>query len=279
MIFLGKLNTLRILRDSDFGLFLGDQEETQDVLLPKKYVPKGVKIGDEIDVFIYNDSEDRLVATTLTPKIQLNACAYLKVKAVTSIGAFLDWGLEKDLLVPFSEQVTKMKEGESYVVYLKRDAKTNRLVATEKVLNALKQKHDLSEGEEVDLLIYHASKLGMQVIINGRHLGLLYHDEIFQPLTIGDQLPGYVKRIREDGKIDVSLQKQGYAQVEDSQQVILDRLNAGGGTLAVTDKSSPEAIMDELQMSKKVFKKAVGALYKQRLINIGDKAITLVPKE
>ncbi len=275
MISLGKYNTLKILRDSPFGMFLGGDGD-ESVLLPRKYVPAEAAIGDTLKVFVYADSEDRLVATTLTPKITLNQCAYLEVKAVAPVGAFLDWGLEKDLFVPFKEQVQEMQVGERHVVILLLDRKSNRLIASARIIKLIKTNPTFTEGDSVDLLICHKSELGWQVIIDKEHLGLLYHNEIFQPLEIGDQLPGFIKQIREDGKVDVTLQKQGYGQIESSQQVLLDKLRKNNGVLELTDKSTPEDIADKVQMSKKTFKKAVGHLYKQKIITITPNGIELL---
>lgn len=275
MISLGEYNTVKILRVTPVGMFLGDGDE-QEVLLPKSYVPKGAKIGDEIKVFVYADSEDRPIATTLTPKVILNQCAYLEVKAVTSVGAFLNWGLEKDLLVPFNEQSQEMQEGERHIVVLLLDEKSDRLVASARIARSITSVPNLTEGSSVDLMAYRSTELGWQMIIDKKYLGLLYHDEIFQALAIGDQVPGFIKRVREDGKIDVALQKQGYDQIETSQQVLLDKLRENNGVLKLNDKSSPDEISDQLQMSKKTFKKAVGHLYKQKLISIKSDSIELL---
>jgi predicted RNA-binding protein (virulence factor B family) len=273
MIKLGLVNTLEVLRDTSVGLFLGD--ETNEVLLPNRYVPENVGIGDTIDVFIYTDSEDRPVATTLVPKIKLGEFACLEVKQVTAFGAFLDWGLAKDLLVPTNEQMEKMQPEEMHVVYLYLDEKTNRLAGSTKLKNYLKADQIVKEGDEVNLLVCRHSELGIQVLINDSHLGLLYHDQVFKPLQVGDKVKGYIKLIREDGKIDVSLQKIGYAQIEDSQQVILDYLKKNKGILNLTDKSDPKLISAKLGMSKAAFKKAVGGLYKKQLIKIEDSRIVL----
>lgn len=276
MIKLGLINTLEVLRDTSVGLFLGD--ESQEVLLPNRYVPDGVDVGDSLDVFIYTDSEDRPVATTLTPKIKLGEFACLEVKDVTAFGAFLDWGLAKDLLVPTNEQMERMQSGEMHVVYLYLDEKTNRLAASTKLKNFLKTDTVVKEGHEVNLLVCRHSELGIQVLINDSHLGLLYHDQVFKPLHIGDKVKGYIKLIREDGKIDVSLQKTGYVQIEDSQQLILDALKKNKGSLNLSDKSDPKEIYAKLGISKSVFKKAIGGLYKRQLITIEDTRIVLKPQ-
>lgn len=278
MIEIGKQNRLIVLRNTSVGLYLGDQEG-QDILLPIKYIPEGIDINDEIDVFVYRDSEDRLIATTLEPRIQLNGFASLRVKDVNDFGAFLDWGLEKDLMVPYREQMTRMRVGQYQIVYLYVDETTGRLAASNKLDRFLDPEPvGLTEGDKVDLLVWTETDLGYNVIINQKYKGLLYKNQIFSVVEPGDEVTGYIKRIREDHKIDVTLQKQGIAHIEDNAQVVLDRLKKNKGFLALTDNSSPEDIMDELQMSKKTFKKAVGTLYKQRLITIEDNGITLVPQ-
>lgn len=275
MINIGLYNELIVLRETSIGLFLGDIEGTQDVLLPNKYVPAGTKVGDRLDVFVYTDAKNRPIATTLKPKIKLNEFALLRVQDTTPIGAFIEWGLEKDLLVPVAEQKEKMRVNGFYFVYLFLDAQTQRLAATSKLKKYLTNPISVEEGEEVELLIYRETELGFEVIVNHRHMGLLYANEIFTPVKRGQKLVGYIKRIREDGKIDVSLQKLGYDQIEDSQQTILDYLKSHGGSAPLTDDSSPEEIKKELAMSKKNFKKAVGALYKQKLITIDHDHIRL----
>ena len=247
------------------------------MLLPNKYIPQDVKEGDEIEVFVYKDSEDRPVATTLTPKIQRHDFAFLEVKDVNNYGAFLDWGLEKDLMVPFFEQAVKMEAGKSYVVYLFLDQETDRLVATSKVEDFLEDEDiELEEGQEVDLLVYKKTDLGYKVIINNLFEGLIYHNEIFQPVQIGDKLKGYIKTLREDKKIDVILQKTGYKNIiEPNSEKILEAIKKHDGFLPLNDKSSPDEIYKSLGMSKKVFKKAIGALYKQKVIIIEKDGIYL----
>ncbi len=272
----GEFNLLKAKRRTLNGYYLIDNEEVE-VLLPNKYVPTGMKPGDEISVFIFKDSEDRLTATTIKPKILLNEFGVLEVVDVNPVGAFLDWGLEKDLLVPYSEQVEKMKVGRSYPVYLYMDNKTQRLVATGKINRILEREEiQVDEGEEVELLICNSTDIGITVIINNLHPGLLYDNELFQAVTPGDIVTGYIKNIRPDKKIDVSLQKQGYINVEPNAQKILQNLKDNNGFLNVTDKSDPIIILAKLEMSKKLFKKAIGSLYKQRLIRIEKDGIYLV---
>lgn len=275
MLHLGIKNTLRILRGTGVGMFLGD-DEGNDVLLPKKYVPENAIVGDDIEVFIYRDSEDRIIATNLEPKIQLNQFACLQVKSVTAIGAFLDWGLEKDLFVPFREQNKKMEEGRWYAVYLYLDEETDRLVASCKVNRYFEKENiDLQIGQEVDLLIFEETDLGLNAVINNRYKGLIYENEIFQRIKIGTRTKGFVKNIREDNRVDLSLQKQGYANVEPNAERILEKLKANNGFLDVTDKSDANYVMYQLEMSKKTFKKAVGALYRQKIIRIEEDGIYL----
>jgi len=234
-------------------------------------------VGDDIEVFIYRDSEDRIIATTLEPKIQLNEFAYLQVKAVTQVGAFLDWGLEKDLFVPFREQNKKMEVDKWYAVYLYLDEDTDRLVASCKVNRFFEKENiDLAIGQEVDILVFEETDLGMNAVINNKYKGLIYENEIFQRIKIGTRTKAYVKNIRDDKRIDLSLQKQGYANVEPNAERILEKLKANNGFLDVTDKSDANYVMYQLEMSKKTFKKAVGALYRQRIIRIEDDGIYLV---
>lgn len=281
MLELGRINTLTALRRTSVGVFLGDPVEDPagryDILLPTKYVPRTLEIDDEIDVFVYTDSEDRLIATTLTPAIRLGEFAALQVVSVTKIGAFMDWGLEKDLFVPFREQNRPMRVGRWYVVYLYRDEETDRLVASSKINRFLNDEagNELQEGQEVDLLVYEPTDLGMNVIINNRYRGLLYANEVFQRVYPGDRLTGYIKRIREDRRIDVSLQQTGYQNIEPNAQRILDVLQERKGFLPLHDGSEPAAIYATLEMSKKTFKKAIGVLYRERKIRLEENGIYL----
>lgn len=272
---IGKINALKVARDTPHGLYLEDYDG-ETVLLPGKYLKGDEKEGDVIDVFIYNDSEDRLVATTETPKIQLDEFAVLNVVDVSKYGVFLDWGLDKDLLVPFKEQNKKMQLGQSYVVRMYLDEDTDRLVATAKIKKFLSNESlNIKENDKVSLTVFNRSELGFDVVVNEKHLGLLYRNEVFTPVNIGDKFDGYIKRIREDGKIDVSMQPPQSEHVENSVKVVLDILRSKGGTLDITDKSLPEDIYATFGMSKKVFKRAVGNLYKQRKINIEPGRLTL----
>ena len=276
---IGRINSLKVARDTPHGIFLED-EEGENVLLPGKYLNGAEKEGDLINVFIYNDSEDRLVATTETPKIQLDEFAVLEVVDVNKFGVFLDWGLEKDLLVPFKEQNKKMKVGKRYLVRMYLDDDTDRLVATGKIKRFLSNESiTVAEKEKVELIVFNQSDLGFDVAINKMHLGILYRNEVFRPIDIGDILDGYIKKIREDGKIDASLQPIAGDHVDKSSEAILQALNAQGGKLYLTDKSSPEDIYQSLHMSKKTFKKSIGALYKRRLITMQEDHIQLVDQK
>jgi len=274
---IGQYAELKVAKLVDFGVFLEGEDEAL-ILLPNQYVPPKTQIDDKIKVFIYRDSEDRIIATTLKPKAIVGEFAVLKVKSVTNVGAFLDWGLAKDLLVPFSEQRDKMQVDLSYLVYIYLDNATGRIVATAKIERILRENEiSYNEGDEVDILVGKRSELGFQVLINDDALGMVYKNEVFGHLKIGDKRKAYIKKIRPDGKIDVSLQQQGYAnEVPKSGQQILDLLKEEEGFIPLNDKSSPEDIYYSLKMSKKNFKKAIGLLYKQKLITIEDTGIYLV---
>jgi predicted RNA-binding protein (virulence factor B family) len=275
MIEIGKYNTLRIERDTQVGLYLSDGKE--DILLPNKYVPREFEVGEELIVFVYLDHEERPVATTLEPYIYLNEFALLRVNYTNKFGAFLDWGLEKDLFVPFREQARPMEKGKRYLVYMYIDEKSNRLAGTSKINQFLTNEElTVEQGEEVDLIISHITELGVNVIINEQHKGLMYKDEVYEDLRTGDRMKGYIKTIRPDNKIDVSLQKQGFENIEPNAEKILDELRASRGFLRLNDDSHPEDIKTVLKMSKKSFKKAIGTLYRQKFIEIKEDGIYLV---
>lgn len=275
MIEIGKYNTLKIDRDTKVGLFLTDGNA--DILLPNKYVPEEYEIGDEIAVFVYLDHEERPIATTLEPYIFLNEFALLRVNYTNKFGAFMNWGMEKDLFVPFKEQARPMEQGKRYLVYMYIDEKTGRLVASSKTNQFLDNKViTVEKGEEVDLIISHITEVGINVIINEKHKGLLYKNEVYDDLRTGDRIIGYIKNIRPDGKIDVSATKLGFEKLEPSSQYILDELKASRGFLRLNDDSHPEDIKTVLKMSKKTFKKAIGVLYKQKLIEIKEDGIHLL---
>ena len=278
MIAIGQYNTLTVLRDTKVGLFLGEGAEDVGILLPNKYVPNDIKVGDSLAVFVYLDHEERPVATTLEPYILLHEFALLRVNYVNQVGAFMDWGLEKDLFVPFAAQARPMEKGKRYLVYMFMDPKSNRLVASSKTNQFLSNDElTVRQGDEVDLIVSHITDIGINVIINEQHKGLLYKDEVYDDaIRTGDRLRGFIKHIRPDQKIDVSLQAFGYEKVEPNAQYILDELKASRGFLRLHDNSHPEDIKSVLKMSKKTFKKAIGALYKDKLIEIKEDGIYLV---
>jgi len=276
MAAIGKINTLRVVKEVDFGLYL-DGGEHGEILIPKRYVPENCKPEDNIEVFIYLDSEDRIIATTEKPLIKIGEFAMLKVVAVTPMGAFLDWGLPKDLFVPFREQKLKMEEGRWYIVTMYLDLETKRLVASAKIEKFLDNLlPDYEDGQEVDLMILGETDLGFNAIVNNNHTGVIYKNEVFQPLRKGQRIKGYIKKIREDEKIDLLLQKPGFQKVDDITLKILDVLKEHGGFLAITDKSDPDNIYNLFGVSKKTFKKAIGGLFKLRIINIDDNGIRLL---
>ncbi|WP_417237578.1 S1 RNA-binding domain-containing protein [Bizionia sp.] len=276
MIKIGEYNTLEILRETEPGLFLEDADGNE-VLLPNRYVPKEFKIWDKLDVFVYLDNEERLVAVTDKPYIQRGEFAVLRCNAVTEHGAFLDWGMVKELFCPFREQAFSMKKGGWYLVYCFLDETSNRLVTSSKTNQFLDNKELTVEAfQEVDLIVSHPSDIGMNVIVNKKHQGLIFNDDIFQDLSIGDRLKGYVKKIRPDNKLDIGLGKMGYRSIEPNADLIMKELEDHGGYLNLTDKSDPDTIKNALQMSKKSFKKAIGTLYRQKLIEIKDDGIYLV---
>lgn len=268
MLKIGKWNTLHIEREAPQGLYLSDGE--QDVLLPNKYVPE--ELHQEIDVFIYKDSEDRWIATTLTPKAEVGQIAVFFVKEVNRVGAFVDWGLEKDLFIPYSEQKHKLEEGDKAVAYVAVDPKTNRIVATTRLDAFLSEDtFELAEGQEVSLIVIGESELGYEVLINKTYTGLVYKSKVYEELQIGDEASGKVVKVREDGKVDV----HWFKPAENQQSVILQKLQEHDGFLDVHDKSSPEKIKAMFNMSKKEFKRQIGMLYKARAIKITKEGIAL----
>lgn len=272
---LGQVNTLTVVKSVDFGMYL-DGGEAGEILLPQRYVPQGCQPGDELDVFIYLDSEERLIATTQMPLAVVGDFAYLKVAWVNNYGAFLDWGLMKDLFVPFREQKIKMQKDRSYIVHLHIDEETYRIMASAKVERFLSEEFPpYQEGEEVEILVWQKTELGFKVIVDNQFAGLVYDSEVFQYIHTGDRLKAYVKQVREDGKLDISLQKHGKAAVTDFSAVLLNYLKEHSGRTSLGDKSPADAIYAEFGVSKKVFKKAVGDLYKRRLIVINDDGLSL----
>jgi uncharacterized protein len=272
---IGKYNRLTVKTKSPIGLYLTDGPD--EVLLPKKYVPDGIREGDELDVFVYLDNENRPIATTLKPTACVEDFAFLTVKDVNEYGAFLDWGIAKDVFVSYDEQRTKMIPGEKYLVYLFIDDVSGRIAATTKWSKYIDDDTSaLTSGDEVELLIAEKTDLGFRAIVNNRYEGLIYENEVFGNIYPGETKRGYVKLIRDDGKIDLRLQPEGYGHIEESRHVILKALEENNGTLPLGDKSPPEEIYSKLNISKKAFKKTIGALFKERLITISDYEIKTV---
>ena len=269
----GKINTLKVVKMLDFGAYL-DGGNGLEILLPARYVPETCETGNNIDVFIYHDNDGRLIATTIRPLAIVGEFQWMQVKEVTQVGAFLEWGIMKDLLVPYREQKLPMKQGHRYIVYVYLDNVTNRIVASARIDKFLDNVPPLYEhNQEVDLLVADEIEIGYKVIINNLHWGLLYRNEVFRPLAKGDKLKGYIKEVREDDKIDVSMHKLGYEKVDGIAQHILDMLNRNGGYLPLHDKSDADEIQALFACSKKSFKKAIGALYKQKLITLEKEGI------
>lgn len=277
MIRVGQFNQLMVIKEVVFGIYL-DGDEWGDILLPNKVVPKGTKVNDMLEVFIYFDSEDKIIATTLRPRVQLGSCAFLKVIDVNRVGSFLDWGLDKDLLVPMPEQQRPMEKDKSYIVYVKQDNK-GRIIASSKLDHFLdKLPANFKQGDEVNLLIAETTELGTKVIINDSHWGLIHSGDIFQTLSYGKRTKAYIKTIREDGKIDVVLRKMGQDSIHELAKHILTELHKKGGFLPLHDKSSSLDIQRAFGDSKKSFKSAIGNLYKRGEINIESNGIRLRDK-
>lgn len=275
MVEIGKINTLEVVRETENGVYL-DGMELGEILMPRKFVSDEVKSQGWADVFVYTDSEDRLVATTEEPLIKVGEFAMLNVVAVTRFGAFLDWGLPKNLLVPFREQKANMVEGRSYIVHAYLDLQTNRIAASAKLDKYLDNvPPEYEAGDEVQLLVAEETDLGYKAIVDNLHWGMIYKNQVFQPLTIGQSLTGYINRIRPDEKIDLLLEKPGYEKVDAISEKILEELRENRGFMAVSDKTSPEMIQAMFGISKKNFKKAIGALYKKRLISFDSDGIRL----
>lgn len=279
MVQLGRFNSLRVVKTVDFGVYL-DGDEWGEILLPTRYLPEKCEPESYVDVFLYFDSEDRIIATTIKPLAQVDEFAFLKVVSVNSIGAFMDWGLMKDLLVPFREQQQSMEEGNSYVVHIYFDKDSRRIAASAKLDKFLDNvPPEYETGEEVDLLIANQTDIGYNAIINNTHWGMIYKNEIFQPLAKGMQIKGFIKKVREDEKIDLSLQKPGYERIDPISTSILEELKRNKGFLNITDKTAPEVIYKKLSISKKAFKMAIGALYKAKLIRLTEEGIYLLDSQ
>ncbi len=276
MIKIGQINSLEVIKKADFGVFL-DGDDYGSVLLPNKYVPEGTDIGDKIDVFLYFDSESQLAATIEKPIAQVGEWGLMKIEGVNQTGAFVNWGIkEKDLLVPFSEQRTRFSAGQTILVYVYSDKASGRIVGTTKFNKWLdKTPADYEVNQQVDLIIAERSQLGYKAIVNGKHWGMIFPSDVFGKLFIGKTLKGYIKQIREDGKIDLALQKVGVAKMDDLSSKILEQLEKKGGFLPLNDKSSPEAIFAAFRTSKGTYKKTIGGLYKQGKIVIEKDGIRL----
>ena len=273
---IGKYNSLRVIKEVDFGVYLDGGKEGE-ILMPIRYVPANCQVGDFVDVFLYLDSEDRPIATTETPFAQVGEFAMLRVQSVNKIGTFLDWGIMKDLLVPFREQKVTMTEGRSYLVYIYVDEESKRIVASAKLGKFLdKSVPEYTIGQEVELVIESETDLGYKAIINNSHWGILYENEVFEQLAKGLKIKGFIKKIRPDNKIDLSLHPLGYEKVDPLTLMILDELKKEGGFIAVSDKSEAEEVYRVFGISKKSFKQAIGALYKRRMITISPDGIRLV---
>ena len=267
---LGKYNQLKVVKEVDFGVYL-DGDDDGEILLPARYVPDGCKPDDVLNVFIYLDNEERLIATTLPPLVQVGEFACLEVAWVNEFGAFLNWGLMKDLFVPFREQKMKMQVGRKYVIHAHLDEESYRIVASAKVERYLsKDKPEYAAGDEVNILIWQKTDLGFKAIIDNKYSGLLYENEIFTSLETGMEMKAFVKQVREDGKVDLILQKPGFEKIDDFAKTLLDYIREQGGRISLNDKSPAEDIYDTFGVSKKTFKKGVGDLYKKRLISLHE---------
>ena len=276
MVEIGRVNTLEVVRETDNGLYL-DGRELGEILMPKKFITEEVRKLGWADVFVYSDSEDRLVATTEKPYAMVGEFAYLKAVATSKFGAFLDWGLPKDLLVPFREQKADMLEGRNYLVYLFLDSLTKRIAASAKLDKFLDNiPPEYEPGDEVQLMIAEETDLGYKAIVNNEHWGMLYKNQLYQTLSQGQKITGYINKVRDDEKIDLLLEKPGYEKVDAISQKILDELKQNRGFMAVSDNTSPEMINALFGISKKNFKKAIGSLYKKRMITFDSDGIRLV---
>lgn len=273
---IGDYNHLRVVKSVDFGLYLDGGDEGE-ILLPSRYVPEGCQVDDELDVFVYLDQEERPVATTLNPYAKVGDFACLQVAWTNEYGAFLDWGLMKDLFCPFREQKMRMVKGNRYIVYVTMDNDSFRLMASAKVDKFLSKDYPkYKHGDEVDLLVWQKTQLGFKAIVDNKFSGLVYEDQIFRPLSVGDRLKGFIDHVRDDGKIDLTIQPTGRRQTEEFAEVLLQYLKDNGGHCDLGDKSPAELIADTFKVSKKTFKKAVGDLYRRRLISIDPDGISLV---
>lgn len=277
MAMIGERADLKVVREQPFGIFL-DGGDLGEILLPRREMPRKWEIGEPVDVFLYRDSEDRPVATLKEPKIKPGEFAYLEVLSITGVGTFLDWGLPKDLLVPFREQKDRLEVGKSYVVYCYLDEDTGRIVATRRLSRHLDQtKAPYREGDEVDLLLYGKTELGYKAIVNGRHTGLLFANEVFRRLRAGERTKGYVALVRDDGKLDLRLDPPGRERISSLEGKILHELEGRSGWWELTDDMPAAEIHRQLGVSKRAFKEAIGALFRQRKIRIEPTGLRLLP--
>lgn len=278
MVNVGQYNTLKVIKEVDFGMYLDGGKD--EILLPKRFVPKDLKVDDEISVFVYHDNEGRLIATTQTPIATVGEIAMMEVADANPSGAFVKWGIMKDVFVPISQQDKRMRPGDKRLVRLYIDELTGRVTGTERIDKFLSNYEiTVAENEPVDLVVFQQTDIGYKVIINSKHLGLLHSNEVFKELEIGDKLKGFVKKIRPDHKIDVSAGTRGYAKVPEDEQKILDMLHNNSGYIPYNDKSGPEEIYATFGMSKKTFKMILGALYKKRMIEFTQTGTKLTENE
>jgi len=275
----GRWQTLKFNRKSPHGWYLIDRDE-EEVLLPNKYLPEKIIVGQDTNVFVYRDSEERLVATYIKPLIELNTFAILDIVAASNFGAFANWGMEKHLFIPFKEQHQRLNEGDYSIVYMYLDNVTDRLVGSARVNRWLNPDTPLyKKGQKVSVMVYHQNEVGYQVIIEQEFRGIIYTNEVFEPLKIGDRLQAYVRQIREGGLVDLSYTPLGRSKISSYQERILRELNTNGGFIALNDKADPEQIQQTLQMSKKSFKEATGGLYRDRMIDFYRNGIRLIAEE
>ena len=279
MIYIGRMNRMKVVKHVDFGVYLDGQDEGE-ILLPRKDVPHDTEVGDRLHVFIYRDSDDRLIATTKRPLVQVGEAAYLKVKQQNNVGTFMDWGLPKDLLVPFNEQAWPMNEGRNVVIYCYLDENTNRIAGTTKFHRHLSEdgRNVFQEGDAVNGMVAAQTELGYKIILNNTHIGLLYKNEVFKPMRFGHELKVFIKQIREDGRIDLSIAASNQDVRDELEEKIMAYLKAHDGVSHITDKSPPNVIYDTFNASKANFKRALGRLYKKRLVSLDETQVRLLSK-
>ena len=279
MIYIGRMNRIKVVKHVDFGVYLDGQDEGE-ILLPRKDVPHDTEVGDRLHVFIYRDSDDRLIATTKRPLVQVGEAAYLKVKQQNNVGTFMDWGLPKDLLVPFNEQAWPMNEGRNVVIYCYLDENTNRIAGTTKFHRHLSEdgRNVFQEGDAVKGMVAAQTELGYKIILNNTHIGLLYKNEVFKPMRFGHELKVFIKQIREDGRIDLSIAASNQDVRDELEEKIMAYLKAHDGVSHITDKSPPNVIYDTFNASKANFKRALGRLYKKRLVSLDKTQVRLLSK-